>query len=71
MFFIAGAVSVVLVAFASGYGYHRDQLYFRWIAAYIDNPDDVDNDEQGEPIMACRGPRGSWSDQWPELRHLG
>ena len=41
------------------------------IEAYIDNADDVDNDEQGEPIMVCEGPRGSWSEQWPDLRHLG
>jgi hypothetical protein len=39
--------------------------------AHIDNDDGVDNDEQGEPVMVCRGPRGSWSEQWPELRHLG
>lgn len=28
MWLIAGAVTAVLVAFASGYGYHRDELYF-------------------------------------------
>ena len=28
MVIIAGAVSLVLVVFASGYGYHRDELYF-------------------------------------------
>jgi hypothetical protein len=41
------------------------------VVAHIDNDDGVDNDEQGEPVMVCRGPRGSWSEQWPELRHLG
>ena len=41
------------------------------IEAYIDNADDVDNDEQGEPIMVCESPRGSWSEQWPDLQHLG
>lgn len=41
------------------------------VVARIDNSGDVDNDEQGEPVMLCRAPRGSWSEQWPELRHLG
>lgn len=41
------------------------------VEARIDNADDVENDEQGEPIMVCEGPRGSWSEQWPDLRHLG
>jgi hypothetical protein len=27
---IGAAVTVVLVVFASGYGYHRDELYFLW-----------------------------------------
>ena len=41
------------------------------VRARIDNDDGVDNDEQGAPVMVCSGPRGSWREQWPELRHLG
>ena len=41
------------------------------VAARIDNDAGVDNDEQGTPVMGCRGPRGPWSRQWPGLRRLG
>ncbi len=40
-------------------------------AARIDNSAGVDNDERGEPVELCLGPRGSWSTIWPRLRHLG
>jgi 4-amino-4-deoxy-L-arabinose transferase-like glycosyltransferase len=33
---IAGAVTLLLVAFASGYGYHRDELYFLAAGQHLD-----------------------------------
>jgi len=36
----------------------------------VDNGLDVDNEVQGTPIVVCRGLRGTWSEIWPQLRHL-
>jgi hypothetical protein len=41
------------------------------VVARIDNDEGIENDEQGEPVMICDGPRGSWAEQWPGMRHLG
>jgi hypothetical protein len=36
----------------------------------LDNGVDVDNEEQGEPVGVCSGPRATWAQMWPRLRHL-
>jgi 4-amino-4-deoxy-L-arabinose transferase-like glycosyltransferase len=41
------------------------------VAARVDNRAGVDNEEEGAPVMVCRGPRRPWSREWPALRHLG
>ncbi|HEY3682289.1 MAG TPA: glycosyltransferase family 39 protein [Streptosporangiaceae bacterium] len=41
------------------------------VAARIDNGVDLDNEEQGYPILACRGPKLTWARIWPTQRHLG
>jgi Dolichyl-phosphate-mannose-protein mannosyltransferase len=40
-------------------------------AARIDNPDGVENEEQGNLVTVCRSPVEPWSQVWPELRQLG
>ena len=40
------------------------------VAARIDNRAGIENEEQGVPVMVCRGPGRAWSLQWPRLRHL-
>jgi 4-amino-4-deoxy-L-arabinose transferase-like glycosyltransferase len=39
------------------------------VEARLDNGDDVDNEEQGEPVAVCRGPRASWNEIWAALQH--
>jgi hypothetical protein len=39
-------------------------------AARLDNGVNLDNEEQGADVWICRGPRRSWAEVWPELRHL-
>jgi hypothetical protein len=46
----------------------------RWFAvctteARLDNAEDVDNEEQGEPVAVCRSPRDSWRVIWAALQH--
>ena len=41
------------------------------IVAHLDNRVDVDNEEQGEPVAICRGPKGGWAAIWPRLKHEG
>lgn len=40
------------------------------LAARIHNSAGIDNDENGEPILLCAGPRDSWATAWPQIRHL-
>jgi 4-amino-4-deoxy-L-arabinose transferase-like glycosyltransferase len=37
----------------------------------LDNGEGVDNEEQGQMITVCRGPRNSWKRLWPEFHHFG
>ena len=61
----AGAVITV--------GLGRSLTYFRdcRVMARVSNSARVDNDEHEEPVELCSGTRGSWSQIWPKLRHLG
>jgi hypothetical protein len=64
-----GAAPVITVGLApSEMAAHLDGCR---VVGRIDNDHDVDNDEQGAPVMVCSGPRGSWREAWPELSHLG
>jgi hypothetical protein len=38
--------------------------------ARLDNRVGVDNEEQGEPVTVCRGPRADWTTLWPVFRHI-
>jgi dolichyl-phosphate-mannose-protein mannosyltransferase len=40
------------------------------VAAVIRNPAGVDNDEEGQQVRVCRTLRGTWSQQWPWIRHF-
>lgn len=37
----------------------------------LDNGIGVPNEEQGTPVRVCTGPRGTWQELWPRLRHVG
>jgi hypothetical protein len=37
---------------------------------HLDSGFDVDNEEEGQPVAVCTGPRKSWQTLWPVIRHL-
>jgi hypothetical protein len=39
--------------------------------ARVRNDAGIDNDENGEPVTVCAGPRRPWAVEWPAIRHLG
>jgi hypothetical protein len=39
-------------------------------AGRLDSGVSVDNEEEGQPIALCTGPKQDWSRLWPVLRHL-
>lgn len=41
------------------------------VAATVTNTAGVDNDEDGADVLTCSGPRRSWAEEWPAIRHLG
>jgi hypothetical protein len=40
------------------------------MAGRLDSGVSVDNEEEGQPIALCTGPKQDWSRLWPVLRHL-
>ena len=39
------------------------------VKARLDNGVGVDNEEQGRPVMVCRGRRQPWKELWPRFQH--
>jgi 4-amino-4-deoxy-L-arabinose transferase-like glycosyltransferase len=62
------AGAVVTVGLSSSQLSHFSDCH---LAARIGNAAGIANDERGEGVDQCAGPRTPWSTLWPELRHLG
>jgi hypothetical protein len=40
------------------------------VVGHLDSGVDIDNEEEGQPIAVCTGPKKPWEALWPVLRHL-
>ena len=62
--------TAILVGYTSG---PEPDRWFRNCrhAATIDNGVGLDNEEQGAAVRICTTPTRTWTDLWPEIRHLG
>ena len=59
-----------VVVFVGGQlGTARSQFRSCRVQARLDNGVNVDNEEEGQPVAVCRGPRHPWPTIWSTLRH--
>jgi hypothetical protein len=64
-----GSAPVVVVGFGAR-GLGADLRGCR-LAARIENDAGIENDEEGNAVFVCSGPRERWTREWARLRHLG
>ena len=62
--------SAPVIAVGSGIAYLDRHFDNCRVVARINNGDGVDNEEQGNPIDVCSGPKEPWSELWPRLHYL-
>jgi hypothetical protein len=68
------ATTVVAVApgpvDVTGYAAYLSQFFTSVrVAATLSNPYGIHNQEWGGHVYVCTGPRESWAQLWPQLRH--
>jgi hypothetical protein len=61
---------VILVGYHAPHVLERVFVRCRQVGT-VENRLGIDNDEQGAVIRRCDGPRTTWADAWPAVRHLG
>jgi 4-amino-4-deoxy-L-arabinose transferase-like glycosyltransferase len=62
--------TVVLVNYGDAGTWLADRFASCQVKARLDNRIGVDNEEQGQPVRICRGPREPWRRLWADFKHL-
>jgi hypothetical protein len=65
-----GTSTVVLVNYGDAGTWLADRFASCQVKARLDNRIGVDNEEQGQPVRICRGPRDPWRRLWADFKHL-
>ena len=60
---------VIVVGYARWRALLEERFQSVTLAARLDNGQEVDNEEQGQPVWVCRGLKGTWASTWPAWRH--
>jgi hypothetical protein len=58
------------VVFVGGELDYASRFFTCHVVDRLDDGVDVDNEEQGEPVAVCTGPRAPWPVLWSRLHHL-
>ncbi len=63
------ANTTVVVFVGGSLGIAQQEFRSCRVEARLHNGEGVDNEEQGEPVAVCRGPRTAWTGIWADLQH--